>query len=36
MLPSTGSETLDIVMQLAVIAALLAALVLLVRNYRGR
>ena len=36
MLPSTGSETLDIVMQLAVIAALLASLVLLVRNYRGR
>ena len=36
MLPSTGSETLDIVMQLAVIAALLASLVLIVRNYRGR
>jgi hypothetical protein len=36
MLPSTGSETLDIVMQRAVIAALLASLVLLVRNYRGR
>jgi LPXTG-motif cell wall-anchored protein len=36
MLPSTGSETLDVVMQLAVIAALLASLVLLVRNYRGR
>jgi LPXTG-motif cell wall-anchored protein len=36
MLPSTGSETLDIVMQLAVIAALLASLVLLVKNYRGR
>lgn len=36
MLPSTGSETLDIVMQLAIIAALLASLVLIVRNYRGR
>ncbi len=36
MLPSTGSETLDIVMQLAVIAGLLASLVLIVRNYRGR
>lgn len=36
MLPSTGSEALDVVMQLAVIAALLASLVLLVRNYRGR
>ena len=36
MLPSTGSETLDIVMQLALIAALLASLVLIVRNYRGR
>ncbi|WP_143030330.1 LPXTG cell wall anchor domain-containing protein [Blastococcus aurantiacus] len=36
MVPSTGSETLDVVLQLAVIAALLASLVLLVRNYRGR
>jgi LPXTG-motif cell wall-anchored protein len=36
MLPSTGSETLDVLMQLAIVAALLASLVLLVRNYRGR
>jgi hypothetical protein len=35
-IPGTGSETLDIVLQLAVIAALLASLVLLVKNYRGR
>ncbi len=36
MLPGTGSETLDVLLQIALIGALLATLVLLVRNYRDR
>jgi hypothetical protein len=36
MLPGTGSETVDLLLQLAVAAALLVTLVLLVKNYRGR
>jgi len=36
MLPGTGSETLDLVLQIAIVCALLVTLVLLVRNYRDR
>ena len=36
MIPSTGSSALDIVLQLAIAAALLVSIVLLIRNYRGR
>jgi LPXTG-motif cell wall-anchored protein len=36
MLPSTGSGTLDVVLQIGIMAALLASIVLLIRNYRGR
>jgi hypothetical protein len=34
--PSTGSETLDLVLQIGVVGALLVTIVLLVRNYRDR
>jgi hypothetical protein len=36
MVPGTGSPTLDIVLQGAIIAAVLVGIVLLIRNYRGR
>ncbi|MDT0278352.1 LPXTG cell wall anchor domain-containing protein [Blastococcus goldschmidtiae] len=36
MLPGTGSETLDVLLQIGIIGALLATLVLLIRNYRDR
>lgn len=36
MIPSTGSAGLDVVLQIAVAAALLVMIVLLIRNYRGR
>lgn len=36
MLPGTGSETLDVVLQIGIIGALLVAIVLLIRNYRDR
>ncbi|MGY2128665.1 LPXTG cell wall anchor domain-containing protein [Blastococcus sp. SYSU DS0617] len=36
MLPGTGSETLDVLLQIGILGALLAALVLLIRNYRDR
>ena len=36
MVPGTGNETLDVVLQLAIIAAMLVGIVLLIRNYRGR
>ena len=36
MLPGTGSETLDLLLQIAIVAALLVTIVLLVRNYRDR
>jgi hypothetical protein len=36
MLPGTGSSTLDLVLQVAVILAMLVGIVLLIKNYRGR
>ncbi len=36
MVPGTGSETLDIVLQIGIVGALLVTIVLLVRNYRDR
>jgi hypothetical protein len=36
MIPGTGSGALDVVLRLAVAAALLVSIVLLIRNYRGR
>jgi hypothetical protein len=36
MIPGTGSTGLDIVLQIAIAAALLVSIVLLIRNYRGR
>ena len=36
MVPGTGSETLDLVLQLGIVLALVVLLVLLIRNYRDR
>ena len=36
MIPGTGSGALDVVLQIAVAAALIVSIVLLIRNYRGR
>ena len=36
MIPSTGSPTLDVVLQIAIAVALLVSVVLLIRNYRNR
>ena len=36
MIPGTGSNGLDVVLQIAIAAALLVSVVLLIRNYRGR
>jgi hypothetical protein len=36
MIPGTGSTGLDVVLQIAIAAALLVTIVLLIRNYRGR
>lgn len=36
MLPGTGSETLDVLLQIALLGALIATLVLLIKNYRDR
>jgi hypothetical protein len=36
MIPGTGSETLDIVLQVAIALALLASIVLAIKNYRDR
>jgi hypothetical protein len=36
MLPGTGNTTLDVVLQGAIIAAVIVGIVLLIRNYRGR
>jgi hypothetical protein len=36
MLPGTGSETWDTVLQIALALTLLVTIVLLIRNYRGR
>jgi hypothetical protein len=36
MVPGTGSNTLDVVLEIGIALALLVTIVLLVRNYRGR
>ena len=36
MIPGTGSSSLDLVLQVAIIAAMLVGIVLLIKNYRGR
>jgi hypothetical protein len=36
MFPGTGSGALDVVLQIAIAAALIVAIVLLIRNYRDR
>ncbi len=36
MVPGTGNETLDVVLQVAIVAALLVGIVLMIKNYRGR
>jgi hypothetical protein len=36
MIPGTGSEALDIVLQVAIALALLVSIVLLIKNYRDR
>ena len=36
MIPSTGSPTLDVVLQLGIALAALTSVLLLWRNYRGR
>ncbi len=36
MVPGTGNATLDLVLEVGVVVALVVMLVLLIRNYRGR
>jgi hypothetical protein len=36
MFPSTGSGTWDVILQIAIAAALVVSIVLLIRDYRGR
>jgi hypothetical protein len=36
MVPGTGSETLDLVLQIGIALAVVVLIVLLIRNYRGR
>ena len=36
MIPGTGSEALDVVLQIGILLAMLVTVVILVRNYRGR
>jgi low affinity Fe/Cu permease len=36
MIPGTGSSGWDVVLQIAIAAALLVSVVLLIKNYRGR
>ena len=36
MSPGTGNTGLDVVLQIAIAAALLVSVVLLIKNYRGR
>jgi hypothetical protein len=36
MVPGTGSSTLDLVVQVAIIVALIVGIVLMIKNYRGR
>ena len=36
MVPGTGNATLDLVLEVGIVIALVLMLVLLIRNYRGR
>jgi hypothetical protein len=36
MVPGTGSDTLDLVLQIGIALATVVLIVLLIRNYRGR
>jgi hypothetical protein len=36
MVPGTGSNTLDVVLEIGIALAMLVTIVLLVRHYRGR
>ena len=36
MIPGTGNETLDIVLQIGIVGVLLVTIVLMIRNFRGR
>ena len=36
MVPGTGNATLDVVLQIGIVAAVLVGIVLLIKNYRGR
>ena len=36
MIPGTGSESLDRVLEIGIVLALVVTLVVLIRNYRGR
>ena len=36
MIPGTGSEALDLVLQIGILLAVLVTIIVLVRNYRGR
>jgi hypothetical protein len=36
MIPGTGSESLDLVLEIGIVLALVITLVVLIRNYRGR
>jgi hypothetical protein len=36
MIPGTGSSTVDRILEIAIILALVVSIVLLYRNYRGR
>lgn len=36
MIPGTGNETLDVVLQLGIVLALIVTIVLMIRNFRDR
>lgn len=36
MIPGTGNETLDLVLEIGIVLALVVTLMLLIRNYRDR
>ena len=36
MIPGTGNETLDVVLQIAIVGVLVVTIVLLIKNLRGR
>lgn len=36
MIPGTGSATADVVLEVGIVLAMLVAIVILIKNYRGR